>query len=290
MTAKEQKGYLGIPGCRKVAVATTMGTMAYITAGSGPVVMLLHGLGTTSETWFRSIGPLAERFTVIAPDLWGHGDSAGPRVLTKVEPLMLGVEALRVVLGVERIGMVGHSLGGLVAARYTLEHRDRVGKLALVDAGGIGEEMSWLMALSSIPKIGWLVFLPAEIAVRLYGRFVFNPPGEVKVSLLKSLHRSKINHASADAVRRAVQRGAKRLGPAKDNFLLPRLDELDIPVHIFWGHEDRLFPVSQLEGVRKACPEVAVHVFADVGHWPYAEVPDEFNKLLLDFLAAGDGW
>jgi pimeloyl-ACP methyl ester carboxylesterase len=223
--------------------------------------MLVHGLGTTSDTWYRTIGPLAERYTIVAPDLLGHGGSAGRRVLTKVEPLVRGVEALREALGIERLAVVGHSLGGLVAARYALDHRDRIAKLALVDAGGIGREMSWLLRLSSLPCIGWTVFLPATLTVRLYGRFVFHPPGDVKVSLLKSLHRSRLNHATAEAVRRAVARSVVRLGPAEDNYLLPRLKELDVPVRIFWGQQDRLFPVSQIEDIGAAFPNVRVIVF-----------------------------
>jgi pimeloyl-ACP methyl ester carboxylesterase len=211
-------------------------------------------------------------------------------VLTKVGPLVYGVEMLRAALGIERFALVGHSLGGLVAARYALAHRHHATKLVLVDAGGIGREMSWLMRLASIRCVGWLVFLPATTTVRMYGRFVFHPPGEVNVTLLKSLHHSRMNHASAEAVRRAVERSARRLRPADDNYLVPRLKELDIPVQIFWGEEDRLFPVKQIESIGDLYPQVNVHVFPDVGHWPYAEVADEFNRRLLDFLAKGDGW
>jgi pimeloyl-ACP methyl ester carboxylesterase len=80
------------------------------------------------------------------------------------------------------------------------------------------------------------------------------------------------------------------LGPAEDNYLLPRLKELDVPVRIFWGQQDRLFPVSQIEGIGAGFPNVSVHVFSDVGHWPYAEVSEVFNALLLDFLDEGERW
>jgi pimeloyl-ACP methyl ester carboxylesterase len=180
--------------------------------------------------------------------------------------------------------VVGHSLGGFVAMRFALAHRERVTKLALVDAGGIGQEMSWLLRLASIPVVGWLVFAPAMLVVKLYGWRVFNPPGDVNISLLRSLHRSRVTHISADAVRRAVQSGAERLGPAPDHFLLPRLHELEIPVVVYWGDQDRLFPVSQLTGLPEACPDVEIHLFPDVGHWPYAEVPELFNASLVDFL------
>jgi pimeloyl-ACP methyl ester carboxylesterase len=278
------EGYLGIPGARKEITATAVGKVAYITAGSGPPVLLLHGMGTTSETWGATIRALAQTRTVIAPDLWGHGGSEGSRRLRKIEPLVQAVAALCDTLGLGSTAVVGHSLGGFVAMRFALAHRERVTKLALVDAGGIGQEMSWLLRLASIPVVGWLVFAPAMLVVKLYGWRVFNPPGDVNISLLRSLHRSRVTHISADAVRRAVQSGAERLGPAPDHFLLPRLHELEIPVVVYWGDQDRLFPVSQLTGLPEACPDVEIHLFPDVGHWPYAEVPELFNSSLVDFL------
>jgi pimeloyl-ACP methyl ester carboxylesterase len=278
------EGYLGIPGARKEITATAVGKVAYITAGSGPPVLLLHGMGTTSETWGATIRALAQTRTVIAPDLWGHGGSEGSRRLRKIEPLVQAVAALCDTLGLGSTAVVGHSLGGFVAMRFALAHRERVTKLALVDAGGIGQEMSWLLRLASIPVVGWLVFAPAMLVVKLYGWRVFNPPGDVNISLLRSLHRSRVTHISADAVRRAVQSGAERLGPAPDHFLLPRLHELEIPVVVYWGDQDRLFPVSQLTGLPEACPDVEIHLFPDVGHWPYAEVPELFNASLVDFL------
>jgi pimeloyl-ACP methyl ester carboxylesterase len=286
MTQEAEANYLGIPGARKETVTTAFGKVAYITAGSGPPVLLLHGLGTTAETWEHTIQELAKTRTVVAPDLWGHGGSGGSRRLRSVEPLVEAVDALCDTLGVRALDVVGHSLGGLVAMRFALAHKDRVTKLALVDAGGIGREMSWLLRLASIPVIGWLVFSPAIVLVKIYGWRVFNPPGDVNISLLKSLHRSRVTHVSADAVRKAVRSGAERLGPAPESFLLPRLHEIEVPVTVFWGEQDRLFPVGQLNGLEEACPQVTIHLFPDVGHWPYAEIPEVFNSLLADFLNA----
>jgi pimeloyl-ACP methyl ester carboxylesterase len=288
MTEEAKIDYLGIPGARKEIAQTTVGKVAYITAGVGSPVLLLHGLGTTSETWADTILALSKTQRVVAPDLWGHGGSGGSRRLRHIEPLVEAVDALCDALGLEATAVVGHSLGGLVAMRFALAHKHRVTKLALVDAGGIGREMSWLLRLASIPVIGWLVFSPAIVVVKLYGWRAFNPPDDVKISLLRSLHRSRVTHVSADAVRKAVRSGAEHLGPTPECFLLPRLHEIEVPVVVYWGEEDRLFPVDQLHGLEEACQQVEVHLFPDVGHWPYAEVPELFNTLLGDFLDNGD--
>ncbi len=292
--------YLGIPGARKEYVETSVGRAAYIVAGGTvlgndpagprvddtPPIVLLHGLGATSETWYRTIRVLAADHLVIAPDLWGHGESDGPVILRKVEPIVVALEALMLSLGFSRAVVVGHSLGGLVAGRFALTHPERVAKLVLVDAGGIGGEMSWLLKLASIPVIGWLVFSPAALVVKLYGGWVFSPPDHVHIGLLKSLHHSRLNHVSAGAVRRAVRSGAKRVGSEEAAYILPRLGEIEVPVLILWGEQDRLFPVRQVGWVKEAFPEVETHVFPDVGHWPYAEVSEEFNRRLVDFVGS----
>ena len=128
------------------------------------------------------------------------------------------------------------------------------------------------------------MFLPPTLTARAYARAVFRPPGDVSIGLLKSLHHSRVNHVTANAVRRAVRSTAEHLGPVDNAYLLPRLAEIDAEVLVIWGEQDRLFPVSELEGVRNASPEVRVHVFTDVGHWPYAESPDMLNALVTDFL------
>ena len=151
-------------------------------------------------------------------------------------------------------------------------------------AGGIGRELSWLLSVAAIPLLGSLVFGPAEFITKRYHRRFFTPPGDVASNLLKSLHHSHTFHVTADVVRAAVRSSAARLGPVNSAYLLPRLSEVGCPVLVLWGEQDRFFPVQQLEGVRNTCPLVEIRIFSDVGHWPYAEVPEAFNATVLDFL------
>ncbi len=139
MTEDEGQDYLDIPGARMRFVETRSGRAAFIHAGSGPPLMLLHGLGTSSETWGPTIKALVDRFTVFAPDLAGHGRSSGAPLRGSVEPLVKALDDLCAAQGLEAAAVVGHSLGGLVAIRFALDHPDRVTHLVLVDAGGIGD-------------------------------------------------------------------------------------------------------------------------------------------------------
>ena len=279
----DSRGYLGVRGARRHLIETNSGRVAFIEAGSGPPLILLHGLGTSSETWGPTIRALLDRFTVNAPDLAGHGQSSGASLRGSVEPLVKALDDLCAKLGLETAAVVGHSLGGLVAVRFALNHPDRVSHLVLVDAGGIGEEMSWLLRLAAIPLLGRLVFGPSSLWVKHYNDRLF-VPGNVDSNLLKSLHRSRALHVTAAFMRRAVGSSADLLGPVESAYLLPRLDEIAVPVLVLWGEQDRLFPVEQLEGLRETCPLVEIHTFSDVGHWPYAEVPEAFNAALVNFL------
>ena len=284
MTEEDHPGYLGIPGARTHLVETSSGRAAFIKAGSGPLLILLHGLGTSSETWGPTIRALVERFTVFAPDLAGHGQSSGPPLRGSVEPLVKALDDLCAQQGLETAAVVGHSLGGLVAVRFALNHPDRVSHLVLVDAGGIGEEMSWLLRLAAIPLLGKLVFGPSRLWLKHYNDHLLVPPGNVDSNLLRSIHRSRTLHVTADFMGRAVGSSADLLGPVESAYLLPRLGEIAVPVLVLWGQQDRLFPVEQLEALRETCPLVEIRTFPDVGHWPYAEVPEGFNAALVDFL------
>ena len=275
--------YLGIPGARTGFVETSSGRVAFLKAGSGPTLMLLHGLGTSSTTWVPTIRALADRFTVYAPDLAGHGNSSGAPLRGSVEPLVRALDEFCSEEGIETAAVVGHSLGGLVAVRFALNHPDRVSHLVLVDAGGIGEEMSWLLRLAAIPLLGKLVFGPSRLWLRHYNDRLF-VPGNVDTNLLRSLHRSRALHVTAGFMRRAAGLSADMLGPVESAYLLPRLGEIAAPVLVLWGEQDRLFPVEQLDGLRESCPLVEIRTFPDVGHWPYAEVPDRFNATLIEFL------
>ena len=284
MTEEDHHGYLGIPGARTHLVETNSGRAAFIKAGAGPPLILLHGFGTSSATWGPTIRALADRFTVIAPDLAGHGQSSGAPLRGCVEPLVKALDDLCAKLGLETAAVVGHSLGGLVAVRFALNHPDRVSHVVLVDAGGIGEDMSWLLRLAAIPLLGKLVFGPSRLLLKHYHDRLFVPPGNVDTNLLRSIHRSRTLHVTARFMRRAVGSSADLLGPVESAYLLPRLGEIAVPVLVLWGEQDRLFPVEQLEGLRVTCPLVEIRTFPDVGHWPYAEGPDQFNAVLVDFF------
>src|SRR3954471_2836042 len=112
----------------------------YRIAGSGPPVVLIHGMINSSRHWEQVARRLAERRTVIAPDLIGHGDSAMPRGDYSLGAHAASIRDLLTAIGVERASIVGHSLGGGVAMQFFWQFPSRVERLALVSSGGVGPE------------------------------------------------------------------------------------------------------------------------------------------------------
>ena len=115
---------------------------AYVKAGQGPALLLLHGLGCDHTTWEPVIDALARRYTVIAPDLLGHGVSDKPRADYSVGGYANGMRDLLTVLGIDKVTVVGHSFGGGVAMQFAYQFPERTERLILVASGGLGPEVS----------------------------------------------------------------------------------------------------------------------------------------------------
>src|SRR4051812_49845897 len=152
--------------------------VVYRVAGSGPPVVLVHGMVNSSRHWQPVAERLAERYTVIAPDLVGHGDSATPRGDYSLGAHATVIRDLLSALGIERATMVGHSLGGGVAMVFFWQFPERVERLALVSSGGLGENVSPLLRSIALPGATALVSLagPPRGAGGL-GRGGAPPPG-----------------------------------------------------------------------------------------------------------------
>src|SRR5690242_10988880 len=146
--------------------------VAYRAGGSGPVIVLVHGITSTSATWERVMPALAKGFTVIAPDLLGHGGSAKPRGDYSLGAYASGVRDLVAVLGHDRATFVGHSLGGGVAMQLAYQFPERCERLVLIDSGGLGSEVNLLLRSATLPGAEFVLPLLASQPLLNAGRGV----------------------------------------------------------------------------------------------------------------------
>ncbi|MFE5700521.1 alpha/beta fold hydrolase [Rhodococcus koreensis] len=153
---------------------------AFRMAGEGPALLLLHGIGDNSSTWAEIIPHLAENYTVIAPDLLGHGRSDKPRADYSVAAYANGMRDLLSTLGIDHATVIGHSLGGGIAMQFAYQFPQMVDRLILVSAGGINTDVHPLLRLAATPILNEalkLLRLPGAVpAVRWVGT-VFRDAG-----------------------------------------------------------------------------------------------------------------
>ena len=284
MPATESTVPFKMPGVEKwVAAADTR--VRYYQAGSGPPVILLHGLGEAAVIWYANVEPLARGHTVYAPDLPGHGASDEPPWEYSLENSVYFLEAFMDALGLERASLVGNSMGGLVALALALERPQRVRRLVLEDAAGLGREIAGFLRFMSMPILGELLVSNRPNATQWVLRQVFHNKAHVTERLVSLIHKERSRPGNTAAMLKMLRVGVSPLGVRPAINLTTRLKELHVPTIVFWGREDRVFPLSHGKRAARLIPEGKLRVFEQCGHWPHLEVSQTFNRALLDFLA-----
>ncbi len=263
--------------------------VSYVEAGSGPLLLLVHGMAGSHESWQSVIEPLALTHTVLAPDLPGHGSSAPGGGDYSLGALAASLRDLLVTLGHERATLVGHSLGGGIAMQFAYQFPEATERLALVASGGLGPEVSGVLRAAALP--GADLFIAATAAPgRIAGAALARGFAAVGLRPTADVAELARGYASlADAGRRAAFLATLRGVVATDGQRLGAADRLylteGMPVLIVWGDRDPMIPVAHGEQAHAAIAGSRLEVFADVGHMPQIEAPAHFLAVLERFLS-----
>jgi pimeloyl-ACP methyl ester carboxylesterase len=270
--------------------------LAYMdTGGDGPVVLLVHGLGSTSSFWeYQLDSPLGDELRLIAVDLpgWGRSDQPdGPYTPSwYAEHLVELLDAF----GLERATVAGHSMGGQAAIHLALAHPERVERLVLVAPAGIetftAEESAFLGSFWTVDKLRDRP--PAE--ARLAFSFVFADLDDGVERLLAE--RLAVDGTPRfDGLARAVIRSVQGM---LDEPVRQRLGELSMPTLVVFGEADvmipnrALHPGATVQGIadeaRAAIPDVEVVLIPGAGHTPHHDEPEAFTLALRRFLGLGE--
>jgi pimeloyl-ACP methyl ester carboxylesterase len=264
---------------------------AYVTAGSGPALLLLHGLGCNHTTWLPVIDALARRYTVIAPDLLGHGASDKPRADYSVGGFANGMRDLLTVLGVDKATVVGHSFGGGVAMQFAYQFPERTERLVLVGSGGLGPEVS--AAIRAITTTGFyqvmgLLTLPGVRQVGTAGLRALSRTGIKEfrdfdeVAGIYESFRDPAGRAAIRHVVRAVVDWQGQIVTMADRAYLTQA----MPMCVIWGEDDRVIPVSHAGHAAALAPAARIELIPDAGHFPHKDHPQRFVKILNDFIGS----
>lgn len=263
---------------------------AYVMEGQGPAILLLHGVGMDHESWLPVIARLRDRYTIIAPDLLGHGQSDKPRADYSVAGYANAMRDLLAVLGVGSVTVVGHSLGGGIAMQFAYQYPQMTQRLVLEAAGGFGRSVNPLIRFFTLPFSG--------VALRVLG---LDP---VRKPLLKTMGAAGASglpmtqdlramaEAYEDLADPAAQRAFLHVLRAVADWRGQVITSLDraylaehMPSMVVWGERDLVIPVKHARAAHAVLLGSRLEIFPDAGHVPHDDEPDRFAEVLSDFIA-----
>jgi pimeloyl-ACP methyl ester carboxylesterase len=258
--------------------------------GSGPVVVLIHGMAGSRAAWQEVIGPLAAAgHTVIAPDLPGHGDSGVASGDSSIGALAATLRDLLLALGHERATLVGHSLGGGVAMQFSYLFPEHTERLVLISSGGLGRSVNPLLRSAALPgaelvvaSIGGAARLAAPVVSGVLGLARVRPGAELAEvgRSLRSLGVASTRRAFLDTLRAVVGPDGQRVFAGDRLYLAAGM-----PTLIVWGDEDPVIPVGHAHRGHRAMPGSELVVLPGVGHFPPLQAPVELVAVINRFLA-----
>ena len=262
----------------------------YRTIGSGPDVVLIHGMINSSRHWEAVARDLAGSYRVIAPDLIGHGDAATPRGDYSLGAHAASIRDLLTTIGVERATIVGHSLGGGVAMQFFYQFPQRTERLVLISSGGLGHEVSPLLRGAALPGASPLLRLAAQ--PRLVGAIAAAGAGmrargsskgvylEAVARALRPLQEPGARRAFLQTLRSVIDVHGQHVSARDRLYLLGEMQTL-----IVWGERDRTIPLAHGREAAEAIPRSRFETLPRAAHFPHLEDPDGLATVLADFLA-----
>jgi pimeloyl-ACP methyl ester carboxylesterase len=267
-------------------------SIAYVQKGTGPVLLLIHGMAGSLDTWRSVVDPLARNATVLAVDLPGHGGSSPGGGDFSLGSLASGLRDVLVALGHDRATVVGHSLGGGIAMQFSYQFPEMTERLALVSSGGLGVEVSPVLRAASLPGANLFLSVTAEATRRGSGfaRRVLRAAHSPSNSALDELIGSYASLADAD--RRAAFLATIRSVVGLNGQTVYAGDRLylaqELPVLLLWGADDPIIPVAHAHAAHEALPASKLVVFDGVRHFPHVEAPERFVTALEEFCAGSE--
>jgi pimeloyl-ACP methyl ester carboxylesterase len=262
--------------------------LTYRVGGDGPLLVLLHGIAGSSATWSEVMAFLARGYTVLAPDLLGHGESAKPRGDYSLGAYASGLRDLLAVLEHHHATVVGHSLGGGIAMQFAYQFPERAERLVLVASGGLGQELHLALRAAALPGAEYVLPLLCGPWIRNVGDRVSNllsraglraGPDMEEIWLgFRSLSSTEARQAFLQTVRSSIDPRGQRID-ATDRLYLAR----HVPTLLLWGERDPIIPVEHGRAASELM-DARLVVFPHAGHFPHRDEPRGCVNALLDFM------
>lgn len=240
-------------------------------AGTGPPLLLVHGLGGSRRTWDHIIDEFAATHTVIAPDLPGHGESDPPAGDYSLGAHACALRDLMLSLGHPRFSIVGHSLGGGIALQTTYQFPERVDRLMLISSGGLGPEVSYALRAATLPGadavLNALSALPAvvlRLVMDVTPAAISGPDASLMAEVLTGLRGKKQRTGFIRTARSVIDWRGQAVSAQRQTRLLD-----GVPIFVAWGSEDTTIPPDHHRSFAVCVPETFTTEIAGAGHYPH---------------------
>ncbi len=258
------------------------------TSGSeGTAVILIHGIGDAVETWRSNINVLAEHHRVYALDIVGFGHSDKPPIQPSLSFGAQFVSDFMETQHIERASVIGNSMGGGISLQFAIQFPDKLEKLVVESGAALGKGLATFFHLFSIPIIGELLTRPSRWGTAWLLRRVAYDPALITDELVELYYQlCKLPGAQRSFL--STLRVGVNFSGQRPRFVRPIVDNLDkitCPTLIIWGKQDRVIPVAHAQIAKNGIPNAELHILDPCGHEPHFERPNDFNRLVLDFLA-----
>ena len=263
---------------------------AFVDIGSGPAVLLLHGIGANLSTWNRVIPGIVDRgYRVIAPDFLGHGASAKPRADYSLGGFANGMRDLLTLLGIDRVTTVGHSFGGGVAMQFAYQFPERTERVVLVGSGGLGLDVHPVLRLLTLPGARFALGAGSSASVRTLGwpamrllhRTGWRPAADFvdMISVQEGLRDPAARAAFLHVLRAAVDWRGQVVTMVDRAYLAA-----EMPMFVIWGAKDTVIPLNHAEQASRVFPNAQVAIFEKSAHFPHRSEPERFIKNVTSFI------
>jgi pimeloyl-ACP methyl ester carboxylesterase len=261
-----------LPRLPELRSATVFGCeIRYYDAGAGPVLLLIHGIGSDADEWAFCMEALSASHRVVALDLLGFGRSAKPVIEYSIEGYVEILERFMKAAGIERASLMGSSLGGWIASAFALRFPLKIDRLVLVDAAGLiadGDRLPVDLRVSTLrhmQEVFSFVFFDKRLASPVF------------VDLAYRQHLERGDGSTIQSVLRNLESGSERLDET--------IAALKLPTLIIWGEQDAMIPVSKGREFQRLIAGSRLEVIPQCGHLPAIEKPAELVRLALNFLS-----
>jgi pimeloyl-ACP methyl ester carboxylesterase len=259
-------------------------------AGSGPTLVLIHGMAGSLTTWDPVFENLAKTCDVIAVDLPGHGESSRMRGDYSLGSLASSVRDVMDALDVKKATIVGHSLGGGIAMQFMYQFPERCERLILVSSGGLGREVTLMLRALSLPGAGLVLAGGARLQhqrhVAAVGRFMRPLAGLVwndlpyMVRQMSTLDDPETRRSFLATIKAVIEPGGQGINATERLHLAAGL-----PTMVVWGEDDRIIPNTHGSSAAELVPGCRFELVPDAGHYPHEDDPELFASLVADFIS-----